>query len=158
MRFRLLALTGLASCVVCSAASAQTDAVSVRSDDGSTAPARAVVTPAPAATTAPAATRLQARPTAVPADSVADDVQRIVVLCATDADSDELQTQWSAYIEKHEVAEEDLDELIATVIRRAEALRAERADGSAARRVATDSENTRKRLHDTAMAVIRKIG
>ena len=121
------------------------------------------VTPSPAAV-APQrpAPRMPARvqppvPVPVPVDSVAEDLQKIVVLCATEPTSEAFETEWAHYIEMHRVAAEDLDALIDDVLERADAYRAERSSNSRTNRTAT-IPTTRTMMHDTAMAVIRKIG
>lgn len=95
---------------------------------------------------------------AVPADSVADDLQRIVVLCATDASSKAFDTAWSDYIRSHYRRGVDLEALIEDVLQRAEAHRATAGRSNRDPGRDLESTTTRKRMHDTAMAVIRKIG
>lgn len=96
---------------------------------------------------------------AVPADSVTEDLQRIVVLCATQPQSQTFETEWASYVRAHYRRGVDVDALIDNVLQRA---RAHRADAGESRRSAAsievDSSATRRRMHDTAMAVIRKIG
>lgn len=96
---------------------------------------------------------------AVPIDSIANDLQRIVVLCATEPASKTFETEWANYVSAHYRRGVDVDALIDDVLRRAEAYRASHAH-TAQRRApaAADTTRTRTRMHDTAMAVIRKIG
>ena len=98
----------------------------------------------------------QAKP--VPIDSVVDELQGIVVLCATEPDSAEFDQQWRNYIRRHRVGEADLGPLIFKVINEAEAYRGNRRldrgmtpDGARDRRA-----KIYRSMHDTAMAVIRK--
>lgn len=95
---------------------------------------------------------------AVPVDSVVPTLQGIVVLCATEPASPEFKDAWSRYIERHPVAAADLDALIDDVLERAEAYRAERSSNPRTNRRLTIMTTTRSMMHDTAMAVIRKIG
>ena len=94
----------------------------------------------------------------VPVDSVAEDLQKIVVLCATEPSSDEFETEWASYIEKHPVTAENLDALIEDVLERAAVYRAEQSSNSRTNLTLTIMTTTQKMMHDTAMAVIRKIG
>jgi len=156
MQTGLRLLIGLVFCLVQAEASAQADEDRIRSRVVTqTAPAPATVTRPQSAQ--PAAPAVTAAP-AVPADSTVDDLQRIVVLCATDPEAEALPAQWAAYVEEHAVTAEELDPLIADILRRAAALRRADQGQARARRLAADPATTQKMLHDTAMAVIRKIG
>lgn len=93
------------------------------------------------------------------AASVAADLQRIVVLCATKPGSQEFESAWTEYVRAHYRRGENVDALIEDVLRRAAAHRTGTSDAARSRApVSVDSATTRKRMHDTAMAVIRKIG
>jgi hypothetical protein len=148
-RLSLIYLICLACCIAGTSAFARE---SGSSQDREVAPRPAAVAPQRPAPRAPA--RLQSP---VPVDSVAEDLQKIVVLCATEPTSEAFKTEWAKYIEMHPVAAEDLDALIDDVLERADAYRAQRSLNSRTNRTAT-IPTTRTMMHDTAMAVIRKIG
>jgi hypothetical protein len=93
-----------------------------------------------------------------PVDSVAGDLQRIVVLCATEPSSEDFKQAWASYVEKHDVSAASLDAVIDDVLEQAAAYRARRSSSARATRVTTAPATTRAMMHDTAMAVIRKIG
>ena len=97
------------------------------------------------------------RAEAVPVDSVAKDLQRIVVLCATEPRSEEFKTEWARYIEAHSVTEDELDALVDDVLERAEAYRAERSPRSRRNRALASSRTTRTLMHDTAKAIINNL-
>jgi hypothetical protein len=106
------------------------------------------------------ATITSKEPKTVQIDSVVDDLQGIVVLCATEPDSKEFMEQWRAYIRLHKISTTDLGPLIFRVVNDAEAYRGnqrlnrgETPDASRDRRA-----KIYRSMHDTAMAVIRKIG
>jgi|GEM_PF-5826852 len=63
----------------------------------------------------------EARPPDPMEDSVAKDLQRIVVLCATEPQSAEFDGAWSQYLEEHYEPDLDVDGLIEEVLLRAEA-------------------------------------
>jgi hypothetical protein len=90
-------------------------------------------------------------------DSVAQDLQTIVVLCATQPDSEEFKTQWARYVEEHRVAEADLGALIDDVIERARTYRAERSSSRRSNRMVVLTTSTASRMHDVAMAAIRNM-
>jgi len=132
-------MIGLASCLISASAVAQQ---SGSARDRQVAPQAIAVDPA----------------STVPVDSVAEDLQKIVVLCATEPSSDEFETEWASYIEKHPVTAENLDALIEDVLERAAVYRAEQSSNSRTNLTLTIMTTTQKMMHDTAMAVIRKIG
>ena len=106
------------------------------------------------------ATITSKEPKTVHIDSVVDDLQGIVVLCATEPDSTEFMDQWRDYIRLHKIGKADLGPLIFRVVNDAEAYRGNRRlnrgetpDASRDRRA-----KIYRSMHDTAMAVIRKTG
>lgn len=150
MNSRLLGLICLAGCIVSAGARAQA-ADSARN--------RAITTQSPAAEPQRAVPGTPARvrsATPVPVESVARDLQRIVVLCATEPASEAFKAAWASYIEQHRVTAADLDSLIADVVERAEAYRTERASDSRTNRTKI-APTTRTMMHDTAMALIRNM-
>lgn len=64
-------------------------------------------------------TRLAASAKATPVDSVAGDLSGIVVLCATQHESDKLQTEWAAYLRQNYQRGMDTDALISEITRQA---------------------------------------
>ena len=103
-------------------------------------------------------TSLEPRPTQI--DSVVDELQGIVVLCAKQPESEEFKKQWRNYIRRHHISEADLGPLIFRVINDAEAYRGNQRMN---RGISPDASRdhrakTYRNMHDTAMAVIRKIG
>jgi len=161
MNARRLALFCTVGCIATLGVHAQQ---SDRGENSRVLPRPAVVAPERSApirpeTATPARVqRSGSAPEPVPVDSVADDLQKIVVLCATEPESDEFKTEWANFIEKHPVAAEDLDALIDDILTRAEAHRAAQPARSRTNRVLVVMTTTRAMMHDTAMAIIRKIG
>ena len=95
-----------------------------------------------------------------PIESVIPELAGIVVLCATEPQSEEFKQQWRNYVRRHNVSETDLGAHIFRIINDAEAYRGnhrlnrgESPDASRDRRA-----RIYRSMHDTAMAVIRKIG
>jgi hypothetical protein len=161
MNARLPAVLGL-TCVIATAGHAQQTTpsqtrvlVAPTAEQEQPRPARAApAQPAPVR----AARGLSATvPADATVDSVAEDLQKIVVLCATEPSSEEFKMAWASYIESHGVTEAKLDALIDDVTTRAEAYRAERSSPRTSR-VLVIMTTTKQMMHDTAMAVIRKIG
>ena len=99
---------------------------------------------------------LTAEPAAPAGDSVAEDLQRIVVLCATEPESEAFKTAWVSYVRTHRVTERNLDALIDDVIQRAQAYRAERSN-SRTNRALLIITTTKTMMHDTAKAAINNI-
>ena len=95
---------------------------------------------------------------AVPVESVSKDLQKIIVLCATEGPSEKFLREWARYVEQHGVKAADLDVLIDDVLARAEAYRRELPERSRVNRAALIITDAPPRMRDTAMAVIRKIG
>lgn len=151
MNARHLSAIYLACCIAGTSAFArQSDS----SPDREVTPRPAAVAPQRPAPRTPG--RVQP-PVSVPVESVAEDLQKIVVLCATEPTSEAFETEWAHYIETHPVAAGDLDVLIDDVLERADAYRAKQSSNSRTNRTAT-IRTTRTTMHDTAMAVIRKTG
>jgi hypothetical protein len=99
-------------------------------------------------------------PKPVHIDSVIPELQGIVVLCATEPDSAEFNDQWRNFTRRHKIRKNDLGPLIFRVINEAEAYRGnERLNRG---ETPDDSRDRRakiyRKMHDTAMAVIRKTG
>jgi hypothetical protein len=94
-------------------------------------------------------------------ESTAPDLQRIVVLCATKPNSAEFGREWQSYIQRHYRRGMDVDVLIDDVLKRADAHRKSLAgnrNNPATRSLrAQDTTNTRKAMHDAAMASIRNM-
>lgn len=57
-------------------------------------------------------------------DSVAEDLQKVVVLCATQPQSKTFDRAWVNYLQRHKVAANQVDLLITEIMRRAERHRA----------------------------------
>jgi hypothetical protein len=92
-------------------------------------------------------------------DSVSTDLQKIIVLCATEPQSAEFRKQWSAYVRRNYVPGTDIDAIIADVIKRADAYRTKQRprSGNAPARAVQPNEKTEKMMHDTAKAIIRNM-
>jgi hypothetical protein len=91
-------------------------------------------------------------------DSAIPELSGIVVLCATKPDSAEFKDQWATYVRKHYEPGMDIDAVIDDVLRQADAYRARhrnKSRSSAAKTIQPNAE-TRKNMHSTANAVIRK--
>jgi len=86
---------------------------------------------------------------------VADDLQRIVVLCATEPRSAEFDRSWRQYLEEYYEPDLDVDGLIEEVLLRAEAYVAF-GDGRRGTRPpnAADRDETRLRMRRVADDVI----
>ncbi len=93
-------------------------------------------------------------------DAAVDDLQGVVVLCATEPDSTEFKKQWRDYVRRHKISKTELGFLIFRVINDAEAYRGNlRLNRSEAPNASRDRrEKIYRSMHDTAMAVIRKMG
>ncbi len=99
------------------------------------------------------------KPRAVPVESVASELQGIVVLCAKDPESPEFRRAWSGYVVKHGLSGDKLQSTIQKVVNEAFKHRQEYGQQQGTRmRSANWKDETSKAMHDTAMAVIRKIG
>ncbi len=92
-------------------------------------------------------------------DSVVPGLQEIVVLCATRPNSAEFQKQWTTYVRKNYRPGVQIDAVIDNVIRQADAYRARQSKLSktSARRAVNSNAETRRIMHDSAMAVIRNM-
>lgn len=92
-------------------------------------------------------------------DSVQTDLQKIIVLCATEPQSAEFRKQWAAYVRENYKSGMDIDAVIGDVIRQADAYRARlrRASANAPARIVQPKSDTRKMMHDTAKAIIQNI-
>jgi len=96
---------------------------------------------------------------APPQQLISEDLQRIVVLCATGQYSPELDQAWRQYLRQHSVTDQNLDRLLDDIQQRAAAYRTAMyvqpaKDGS--RQIQTLSA-IMKSLHDTAKAVIQNM-
>ena len=90
-------------------------------------------------------------------DSVVDDLSGIVVLCATQPQSAEFKNAWTTWVRQHHQPGMDIDAVINDVLTRASAYNSTQRS-STTKRKKSKAETTKKMMHDTAMAVIRKIG
>ena len=92
--------------------------------------------------------------------STMDELQKIVVLCATDHSSAEFKRAWTAYVRKHELQGKALDRQIQKVVN--EAFRHRQQFGQSQQKQRTRTGNWKseasKSMHDTAKAIIQKIG
>jgi hypothetical protein len=88
-------------------------------------------------------------------DSVAGELQTIVVLCAKDHDSPEFKRAWSAYVRKHNLAGPKLDQTIQRVVNEAHRHRQSsgQSDGSRLQSPRWKTEASRS-MHDTSKAAI----
>ena len=90
-------------------------------------------------------------------DSVVDDLQGIVVLCATQPKSVTFKNAWTTWVRQHYQPGMDIDAVISDVLKRASAYNStQRSSTTTPKKSKADA--TEKMMHDTAMAVIRKIG
>ena len=92
-----------------------------------------------------------------PVDSVIPELQGIVVLCATQPDSQQFIIQWRDFVQRQNVTETGLSALIFQVINEAEAYRGNHRLG---RKESPDSARDRRAktfraMHNTAMAIIQ---
>lgn len=109
-------------------------------------------------TASPSPTRVQAARTR-PTGSQMDELQKIVVLCATKPQSEEFKQAWAAYVEKYHQPDAQLDRAIEDVLARASAYRQSRHSSTGKLTwSAADRQRARQIMQDTAMAVIRKMG
>jgi hypothetical protein len=90
-------------------------------------------------------------------DSVIPELQKIVVLCATEPTSPNFKGQWIAYVRKNYEPGQNIDGVIDDVLRRANAYRTENARKGRARQRANADAATRKMMHDSAMSAIRNM-
>ena len=91
-------------------------------------------------------------------DSVAGDLQRIVVLCATEPESAEFDRAWGQYVEEHYGPDLDIDGLIEEVLLRADT-HVVFGDGRRGSRLPTagDRDETRRRMRAVADRTISGI-
>ena len=91
-------------------------------------------------------------------DSVADDLQKIVVLCAADHDSPEFRRAWSAYVRSHDLQGARLDQTIQRVVNEAYRYRRESGRSDGDRLVSPEWKNeASKSMHDTSKNTIRNV-
>lgn len=94
-----------------------------------------------------------------PARSQMSELQKIVVLCAKNAESAEFKQAWGAYVEKFHEPDAKLDRAIEEVLTRASAYRqSEHSSTGNLTWTAAKRQQARQVMQDTAMAVIRKMG
>jgi len=106
----------------------------------------------------PSPTRMQGA-RARPAGGKAQDLQRLVALCATQPESDEFERAWAAYVEQYHQPDAKLDRAIEDVLARASAYRQGRHSSTGKLSwTAAERQQVRLAMQDTAMAVIRKMG
>lgn len=92
-------------------------------------------------------------------NNVADDLQKVVVLCATKPKSAEFEQAWAAFVEKHYKPSMDINDVINDVLSRADTYRVETHTRTGS--LTADSEERRairSRMLETAVVVIRNIG
>jgi hypothetical protein len=155
MKMKFPALTGLVACIACAAAYGQaSEPVRSRVISNQAVEAESEPVRVPSAT---GSRSLTAAPADSPVDSVARDLQKIVVLCATEPESDEFMTEWVSYVRRHRIAESDLETVIDDVIRRAEAYQAERRSGQRTRRMLTIMTSTSHKMHEAAKNAINNL-
>lgn len=88
--------------------------------------------------------------------SVATDLQKIVVLCATDHNSAEFKRAWSNYVRKNELQGDKLDATIRRVVNEAFRHRQEMGQKGGSRRLSDDwKTGASKAMHDVAMKSIQ---
>ena len=90
-------------------------------------------------------------------ESVIPELQGVVVLCATEPESAEFQTQWAAYLRKNYKRDMDIHAVIDDVLERADAYRAKQRSDSkpSSIRAVQSNDITRKNMRSTATKVIR---
>lgn len=94
-----------------------------------------------------------------PARSQMSELQKIVVLCAGNAESAEFKQAWGVYVEKYHQPDAKLDRAIEDVLTRASAYRQSRHSSTGNLTwTAAERQQARQVMQDTAMAVIRKMG
>ena len=90
--------------------------------------------------------------------SVANDLQKIVVLCAKDHDSAEFRREWSAYVRKHKLDGAELQQTIQRVVDEAFRQRQEFGQQRGERRLSPSwKSEAGKAMHDTAKAAINNV-
>ena len=94
---------------------------------------------------------------AVAVDSAVDELAGIVVLCATQPQSVEFKNAWTTWVRQHHEPGMDIDAVINDVLTRARAYNTTQRSSTITRKKSKVT-TTEKMMHDTAMAVIRKIG
>ena len=90
-------------------------------------------------------------------DSTAPDLQRIVVLCATEPQSSNFKGQWYAYVRKNYETGMDVDAFVDDVLKRAAVYRARHKPDTQTRRLRATDASTRKMMHDAAMNAVRNM-
>jgi hypothetical protein len=91
-------------------------------------------------------------------DSVMDDLQKIVVLCATDHSSPEFKRAWAAYVRKHELKGPALGNTQRRVVNEAFQHRQQFGQSKGDRKDMIEwKKGAEKSMHDAAMPVIRNM-
>lgn len=104
-------------------------------------------------------TQTPARVKASPAAGRADELQKIVVLCATRPDSDEFRHAWSVYVLQYHQPDAVLDRTIDDILARASAYRQSRhAATGKLTWAATERQAVHKIMFDTAKAALQHAG
>ncbi len=91
-------------------------------------------------------------------DSVAEDLQKIVVLCATDHSSAEFKRAWAAYVRKHELKGAELESTQRRVANEAFQHRQQFGQSKGERKDMIEwKKAAEKSMHDVAMSSIRNM-
>jgi hypothetical protein len=91
-------------------------------------------------------------------DSVMDDLQKIVVLCATDHSSPEFKRTWAAYVRKHELKGAALENTQRRVVNEAFQHRQQFGQSKGDRKDMIEwKKGAEKSMHDAAMPAIRNM-
>jgi hypothetical protein len=91
-------------------------------------------------------------------DSVMDDLQKIVVLCATDHSSPEFKRAWAAYIQKHKLKGNALENTKRRVVDQAFQHRQQFGQTKGDRKDMIEwKKDAEKSVHDTAMSSVRNM-
>ena len=91
-------------------------------------------------------------------DSVADELQGIVVLCAKDPDSPEFKRAWVAYVKKHKLSGAQLKSTINRVATESFKYRQEFGQSKGERKNMIEwKRGAEKSMHDAAMPAVRNM-
>ena len=89
-------------------------------------------------------------------DSVVDELNGIVVLCATQPQSVEFKNSWTTWVRQHHQPGMNIDAVIDDVLKRASVYNSTQRNTTTRKK--PKANTTKRMMHDTAMAVIRKMG
>ena len=90
-------------------------------------------------------------------DSTMADLQKIVVLCATEPQSPDFRRHWNAFVRRNYEKGMDIDAMVDDVMKRAAEYRARHKLDTQGKMRVSAGVSTRKMMHDVAMNAVRNM-